>query len=268
MSNQLFAMLANARNSRNRQNQTWTNQERARLNMVRFGEEEPNYEERFGEANALGRTRMTLPFEHIRQLTAQITSQMFNGSSRYEEEVRRWYVALTNARARQDKSSLRGHNVKGVVAAILYLHIRMVENKAPSVQTIIDAANRVRSDHVYSLNRHTFEKSKQMVLDYLRSEFRYSKDAIGYIEDHIDKIGIELGLVFNERMEIKEMLLHLPPEYLSGTNPLSYTVARVLIFIVLSSSNPDLQLEKDLKISNTDKTKRKPLFSKELKPFL
>ena len=265
----LFKMLENAGRLNRQQNQTWTPQERERLQMYQFGEEDRNFEERFGEANALGRTRVALPFDYIRLLTAQITSQMFGGSSRYEQDIRRWYVALTEARARKNKSSMRGHNVKGVVSALLYLHIRMVENKAPSIQAIIEAANKVRSEHKLKLDTTTFGRSKTMVLKYLATEFRYSKDAIGHIQDHIDKIGNELGLGFKERKTIKNKLFYLPQRHLTGTSPFPHTVARVLMYVIYKQSNKDRneELKKSLKITKTDEKKWVPEFVRELSAY-
>jgi hypothetical protein len=237
--------------------------------LIVFGEDDPNYQERFGEANALGRTMVALPFDYIRLLTAQITSQLYGGSSRYEQDIRRWYVALTEARARKNKSSMRGHNVKGVVSALLYLHIRMVENKAPSIQAIIEAANKVRSEHKFKLDTTTFGRSKTMVLKYLATEFRYSKDAIGHIQDHIDKIGNELGLGFKERKTIKNKLFYLPQRHLTGTSPFPHTVARVLMYVIYKQSNKDRneELKKSLKITKTDEKKWVPEFVRELSAY-
>ena len=269
----LFRLLNDSRNENRREDQRWTVQERRRL--IAFGENEPDFEERFGEANTMGRTRITLSFDYIRVLTAQITSQLFNGTSRYEQDIRVWYEELTKARAKVDKTSLRGYNVKGVVAALLYLHIRKVENTDVSIPGIIDAANRVRSEHKYPLDRKTFDRCTRMVLKYL-SALRSHKSAIQLIQDHINQIGNKIKLTFGERRRIikytDELMLDINAhKYLTGTNPVPNTVARVLIFIIYPMLFPDTspdeaaQLKQELKITKTDEKKWVPVFDSLVK---
>jgi len=244
-----FNFLDNVRKTEQRRNQEIT--ARNLQQHIVYGEEQANYVPFFGEQNTQGRQLQKEKFDHVRQKTTEIATQLYGDPRMLTTAVRDHYAALSKRRLDiHKKKGLQGRNMRAIICAIIYLHVATT-NKVMTIKKILDAANEIKKADEPLINTKMFSKAKTLVLFYLPE---LTPDEDYAIPSQIGQLSLTLGIKsFEKRAQLKKLvdLFDKEPHLVGGTSPIPITAARIIVYLaadVGSEKNKTL-LRKELNIS-------------------
>jgi hypothetical protein len=231
----IFNFLDNVRKTEQRKNQEIT--ARNLQQHIMYGEEQANYVPFFGEQNTQGRQLQKEKFDHVRQKTTEIATQLYGDPRMLTTAVRDIYATLSKRREQLDNlSGLQGTNMRANICAIIYLHVALT-NKVMTIQKIINAANKIKKADEPAITTKMFSKAKTLVLDYLPE---LTPDEDNPIASQIGQLSMTLGIKdFATRAKLKQLVnkFDKTPHLVGGTSPIPITAARIIVYLAADISD-------------------------------
>lgn len=235
----MFATLNRLKNGSNNNNNNVNNETKMRAgkwhrDQLIFGEELNTYIP--FETNIQREIMVRDPFAGVKVLVSHVTTYIY-GEPKFVEHVVGVYKELKSARKRAGFVGMRGKNMKGLIAAILYLVILYEEKSRLSIQELIKAVNHVRTDTTVVVTEKMIGQYIIFVKKNLKS-FQNNNNNSGNVllkpvNENVKRLSILLGYSIKARIDIQKLALKLPETVLETHMP--NTIATGLVYVYATS---------------------------------
>lgn len=236
----LNRMKANGNNNAKNTDNGNTNQNKIRAGKwhreeLIFGEELDTYIP--FETNIRREIMVRDPYAGVKVLVSHVTTYIY-GEPKFLNHVVGVYKELKSERKKAGFIGMRGKNMKGLIAAILYLVILYEEKSRLSIKELIKAVNHVRTDTTVTV---TEKMVSQYIIFVKKNLTSFQKNngnngatnggnvLLKPINENIKRLSILLGYSIKSRIDIQKLALKLPDIMLETHMP--NTIATGLVYV-------------------------------------
>jgi hypothetical protein len=222
-------------NSNNNNNETKMRAGKWHRDQLIFGEELNTYIP--FETNIQREIMVRDPFAGVKVLVSHITTYIY-GEPKFVDHVVGVYKELKSVRKRAGFVGMRGKNMKGLIAAILYLVILYEEKSRLSIQELIKAVNHVRTDTTVVVTEKMISQYIIFVKKNLKNFQNNNNNGPGNVllkpvNENVKRLSILLGYSIKTRIDIQKLALKLPETVLEAHMP--NTIATGLVYVYATS---------------------------------
>lgn len=175
------------------------------------------------------------PYAGVKMMVTYITTIVY-GEPRFVEHVVSVYKELKNERKNAGFIGMRGKNMKGLIAAILYLVILYEEKARLTIHQLVKAVNQVRSKSKVlvtekMLNQYIkfIEKNLKAFRNRNNSNSEPNNETKIAVLENIRRLSVLLGYSIKTRVIIQKSLDNIPIMQLESHIP--NTIASGLVFM-------------------------------------
>lgn len=233
----MFAMLNRMKNNNsNNNNENNENKMRAgkwHRNQLIFGEELNTYIP--FETNIQREIMVRDPYAGVKVLVSHVTTYIY-GEPKFVNHVVGVYKELKTERKKAGFIGMRGKNMKGLIAAILYLVILYEEKSRLTIKELIKAVNHVRTDTTVVVTEKMIsqyiifvKKNLQNFQNKNNNENNNGNVLLKPVNENIKRLSILLGYSIKSRIDIQKLALKLPGTMLETHMP--NTIATGLVYL-------------------------------------
>jgi hypothetical protein len=198
-----------------------------------FGEELDNYIP--FETNVQRSIMVRDPYAGVKTMVSSVTTIVY-GEPRFVDHVVSVYKELKNERKDAGFVGMRGKNMKGLIAAILYLVILHEEKARLTIHQLVKAVNQVRSKSKVTVT----EKMLNQYIEFIEKNLKAFRNRNGNnnepnnetkraVLENIRRLSVLLGYSIKTRVIIQKSLDKVPVTQLESHIP--NTIASGLVFL-------------------------------------
>jgi len=198
-----------------------------------FGEELDNYIP--FETNVQRSIMVRDPYAGVKTMVSSVTTIVY-GEPRFVDHVVSVYKELKNERKDAGFVGMRGKNMKGLIAAILYLVILHEEKARLTIHQLVKAVNQVRSKSKVTVT----EKMLNQYIEFIEKNLKAFRNRNGNnnepnnetkraVLENIRRLSVLLGYSTKTRVIIQKSLDKVPVTQLESHIP--NTIASGLVFL-------------------------------------
>lgn len=187
------------------------------------------------------------PYAGVKVLVSHVTTYIY-GEPKFVNHVVGVYKDLKTARQKAGYIGMRGKNMKGLIAAILYLVILYEEKSRLSIHELIKAVNHVRTDTTVvvtekMINRYIiFVKKNLKTFQNTNNNNNGNNESnvvLKTINENIKRLSILLGYSIRERIDIQKLALKLPKSLLETHMPNTIASGLVYVYATVLKNMPE-----------------------------
>jgi len=229
--NQMKKTNSNSNNNNNNGNKARRG-EWHRTELI-FGEELDTYIP--FETNVQRSIMVRDPYAGVKTMVSSVTTIVY-GEPRFVDHVVSVYKELKNERKDAGFIGMRGKNMKGLIAAILYLVILHEEKARLTIHQLVKAVNQVRSKSKVTVT----EKMLNQYIEFIEKNLKAFRNRNGNnnepnnetkraVLENIRRLSVLLGYSIKTRVIIQKSLDKVPVTQLESHIP--NTIASGLVFL-------------------------------------
>ena len=229
--NQMKKTNSNSNNNNNNGNKARRG-EWHRTELI-FGEELDTYIP--FETNVQRSIMVRDPYAGVKTMVSSVTTIVY-GEPRFVDHVVSVYKELKNERKDAGFVGMRGKNMKGLIAAILYLVILHEEKARLTIHQLVKAVNQVRSKSKVTVT----EKMLNQYIEFIEKNLKAFRNRNGNnnepnnetkraVLENIRRLSVLLGYSIKTRVIIQKSLDKVPVTQLESHIP--NTIASGLVFL-------------------------------------
>jgi hypothetical protein len=229
--NQMKKTNSNSNNNNNNGNKARRG-EWHRTELI-FGEELDTYIP--FETNVQRSIMVRDPYAGVKTMVSSVTTIVY-GEPRFVDHVVSVYKELKNERKDAGFVGMRGKNMKGLIAAILYLVILYEEKARLTIHQLVKAVNQVRSKSKVTVT----EKMLNQYIEFIEKNLKAFRNRNGNnnepnnetkraVLENIRRLSVLLGYSIKTRVIIQKSLDKVPVTQLESHIP--NTIASGLVFL-------------------------------------
>jgi hypothetical protein len=226
----------NANNSNNENDENRIRAGKWHRNQLIFGEELNTYIP--FETNIQREIMVRDPYAGVKVLVSHVTTYIY-GEPKFVDHVVGVYKELKSERKRAGYVGMRGKNMKGLIAAILYLVMLYEEKSRLSIRELIKAVNHVRTDTTVVVTEKMISQYIIFVKNNLKSFQNKNNNnnttnvLLKPVNENIKRLSILLGYSIKSRIDVQKLALRLPEVMLETHMP--NTIATGLVYVYATS---------------------------------
>ena len=224
-------------NTNNNNNNNNTNENRIRAGKwhreeLIFGEELNTFIP--FETNIQREIMIRDPYAGVKVLVSHVTTYLY-GEPKFVDHVVSVYKELKEERKKAGYIGMRGKNMKGLIAAVLYLVILYEEKARLSITELIKAVNHVRSETKVVVTEKMINQYiifiKTNMKKFQNKNYNNNNDNVLLkpINENIKRLSILLRYSIKARIDIQKLALKLPGTVLETHMP--NTIAGGLVYL-------------------------------------
>jgi hypothetical protein len=175
------------------------------------------------------------PYAGVKTMVSSVTTIVY-GEPRFVDHVVSVYKELKNERKDAGFVGMRGKNMKGLIAAILYLVILYEEKARLTIHQLVKAVNQVRSKSKVTVT----EKMLNQYIEFIEKNLKAFRNRNGNnnepnnetkraVLENIRRLSVLLGYSIKTRVIIQKSLDKVPVTQLESHIP--NTIASGLVFL-------------------------------------